>query len=473
VAGGTRRLNRVDRADEPQSGQPSPLPRDAPLPCSFAQERIWRSARTAQESAGFLIRSVTSLRGPIDVEALRAALEHGIARHEPLRTTFVERDGTPLQVIHPPGHLDLPVTDLTREPDPALTQSPDAESMATALVREDASAPLDLEQGPLLRFRLIRVSESEHLLLRVSHHLVTDRRSWHVFVTDAIEAYESVLNGRPLPPPDPLQYADFATWERQAMHHESDHCHEQVAWWRHAFDRVPPTLQLPFARETPTTGPSPEDGELLWELEPSLIDALDRVRRSEGAGRYTVRLAIFAALLALETGQNEVTIGTDIDNRRLAETESMFGDFSNLMTLILPFDPAAPLRSWLRKVRFMVTEARARADVPYELLCDELRAAECIPPEINTLFAFIPSLPELPCGEVELIPASPALVTMPWGFTFRMDERREGDRCMTLFDARLYDPAGVRRFIDRYVAFAEAATAHPDSPLSDLYAGLS
>ena len=469
MAGGTRSLSRADRADEPRSGQLSPLPRDAPLPCSFAQERIWRSAHTAQESASFLIRSVTALRGPIDLEALRAALEHGVARHEPLRTTFVERDGAPLQVINPPGRLDLPVTDLTREPDPALTQAPDVESIATALVREEAAAPFDMEKGPLLRFRLVRISESEHLLLRVSHHLVTDRRSWDLFVNDAIEAYDSVLNGRPLPPPDPLQYADFATWERQAMHAENRHCRQQVAWWRHAFDRAPPTLQLPFARETPATGLSPEDGELLWELEPSLIDALDRVRRSEGAGRYTVRLAIFTALLALETAQDEVTIGTDIDNRRLAETESVFGDFSNLMTLILPFDPAASLRSWLRKVRFLVTEARARADVPYELLCHELRTAGCTPPEINTLFAFIPSLPELPCGEIELVPATPALVTMPWGFTFRMDQRPDGDRGMALFDARLYDPAGVRRFIDRYIALARAASAHPDRPLSELH----
>jgi condensation domain-containing protein len=453
VAGGTGSLTRL-----------APLPRNGPLPASFAQERIWRSARTAQEPAGFLIRSVTALRGPIDLDALRAALEHGVARHEPLRTSFVERGDEPLQVVHPPGPLDIPLTDVTQEPDP--------EAKAIELLREEASVPLDLEHGPLLRFHLVRVADDDYRLLRVSHHLVTDRRSWQIFVTDAIEAYDSVRGGRPLPPPDRLQYGDFAAWERQRMNPASVHCREQVAWWRHAFDRAPPTLRLPFARETPATGLSPEDGELLWELEPTLIDALDRVRRSEGAGRYTVRLAIFTALLGLETAQDEITLGTDIDNRRLAETESMFGDFSNLMTLILPFDPAASLRSWLRKVRFLVTEARARADIPYELLCDELRAAECTPPEINALFAFIPSLPELPCGEVELVPASPALVTMPWGFTFRMDQRREGDRCMALFDAHLYDPAGVRRFIDRYIALAQAATADPDRPLSELHAAL-
>ncbi|HEY6654523.1 MAG TPA: condensation domain-containing protein, partial [Solirubrobacterales bacterium] len=188
--------------------------------------------------------------------------------------------------------------------------------------------------------------------------------------------------------------------------------------------------------------------------------------------RYTVRLAIFSALLALETGQDEITVGTYIDNRRLAETESMFGDFSNLMTLVLPFDPAAPLRRWLQKVRFLVTETRARADVPYELLSDELRVAKCTPPQVNALFAVHPSLPELPCGDIELVPASPTLRTMPWGFTFVIDQRRENDRCQVLFDAHQYDPAGVRRFIDRYVALAEAAAADPHRALGDLHRGL-
>jgi Condensation domain len=411
------------------------------------------------------MRSVTALRGPIDLEALRTALEHGVARHEPLRTTFVEREGRSLQVVHPPGHLHVPLTDVTQEPDP--------ESRATELLREEASLPFDLERGPLLRFRLVRVGENDHRLLRVSHHLVTDRRSWQVFVTDALKAYESVRSGAPLPPPDRLQYADFAAWERQRMNPGSSHCRDQVAWWQQAFDPTPPTLELPFGRPMPASGLPPQDGNLWWGLEPAVADAMDEIRRSEAGTRYTVRLAIFSALLALETDQDEITVGTYIDNRRLAETHSMFGDFSNLMTLVLPFDPAAPLRRWLPKVRFLVTEARARADVPYELLCDQLRAAQSTPPEVNVLFAIHRSLPELPCGDIELVPASPTLLNMPWGFTFIVDQRRENDRCQVLFDAHQYDPAGVRRFIDRYLAFAEAATARPDQPLSDLHAALT
>jgi hypothetical protein len=452
VAGGSDSLTQLE-----------PLSRGAPLPCSFAQERIWRSANSAEDSAGFLVRSVTALSGPLDLDALRAALEHCVARHEALRTTFVAREDRPYQVVHPPDSLNIPLTDVSDDPDP--------ESAATQLLRDEESARFDLEHGPLLRFRLVRVAENDHRLLRVSHHLLTDRRSWQIFVTDAIEAYDAVRNGRPLPPPEPLQYGDFAAWERQRMTPTSAHCREQIAWWRHAFDRAPSSLQLPFARAVPAAGLLPEDGELVWGLDPAVIDALDRLR-AHGGTRYTIRLAIFAALLSLETDQDEVTVGTYIDNRRLAETQSMFGDFSNLMTLILPLDPAATLLSWIRKVRFLVAEARQQAELPYGLLCDELRNAQSTPPEVNVLFAFIRSLPELPCGDIELVPATPPLVTMPWGFTFRIDQGRERDGCRVLFDANRYDPASVRRFTDRYARFADEAAAHPDRPLADLHAAL-
>src|SRR5436190_332418 len=121
-----------------------------------------------------------------------------------------------------------------RQPDPAdadAAQEPDPEARAMELLSEEASVPVDLEHGPLLRFHLVRVADDDYRLLRVIHHLITDRRSWQLFVTDAIAAYDSVRSGRPLPPPDRLQFADFAAWERRRMNRASAHCRERVAWW--------------------------------------------------------------------------------------------------------------------------------------------------------------------------------------------------------------------------------------------------
>jgi hypothetical protein len=150
----------------------------------------------------------------------------------------------------------------------------------------------------------------------------------------------------------------------------------------------------------------------------------------------------------------------------------MFGYFSNLVTLTLPFDPRATLRAWIAKVRLILIESIARSDLPYQLVCEELRASGRIPPEINAIFSVRSPMPDLPFGKVEQIPKEPTLMSMPWGFNFTVDQQEESHRCQVDFDAHLYDPSAVRRFIDRYAGLAEVAGGSPDRPLGDLYPGL-
>jgi hypothetical protein len=455
---------RADRTGETPRLQR--VSRDRPLPCAFAQERIWRFAHTPHGSGGYKMASVTGLHGPIDLEALRRALEFLIGRHEPLRTTFAERDGRPVQVIHPAARLELPLTDVSAAADP--------EGAARALLRKEEEAPFDLERGPLARFRVVRIGDHDHRLLRVTHHLISDRRSWRIFFAELVPAYEGIRRGQPPPADqaDRLQYADFAAWERRRLIPEGLRYREQVSWWRGALESSPPALRLPFARPTPASGLAPREGNIWFGIDPSVIRSLDGLGREEGATHYTVRLALFSAALALHGRQEEVTLGAYVDTRRPPETHSMFGYFSNLVTLILPFDPEAPLRRWLAKVRYILIEASARGELPYEQLCDDLRASGRIPPEIRAIFGVRPPMPELPFGKAEQIPPGRDLVAMPWGFSFTVDQGEESNRCEVAFDAHLYDPAGVREFIDRYAGLAEAAGADPDRPLGELHADL-
>jgi amino acid adenylation domain-containing protein len=442
------------------------VPRDRPISCSFAQERIWQFASGPERSAGYTVASVSSLHGPIDLEALRAALEHVASCHEPLRTTFAERDGVPFQIVHPRGTIETPVTDVSGSHDP--------EWGARELLRKRAAEPFDLSTGPLLRFQLVRIGEGDYRLLRVTHHLTSDRRSWQIFFRELVPAYEAIRRGAPPPPnrPGRLQYADFAAWQRRALRPDGPRYREQVAWWRHALGPTPAPMELPFARQSPASGLPPEEGSISWGIDPAVGGTLDLLGREQGATHYTVRLALFSALLAFETGRRKVTIGAYVDTRRLPETRSMFGYFSNLLTLILPFDPGATLRGWLAKVRFILAEAMARSDLPYQLVCDELLACGQVPPEINAIFAVRYPMPHLPFGKAEQIPPSPSLITMPWGFSFNVDQQEESNRCRVDFDAHLYDPSEVRRFIDRYAGLAEVAGGSPDRPLGDLYPGL-
>jgi amino acid adenylation domain-containing protein len=457
-------VRRLEARDLEGSTEISARPRDEPLPCSLAQERIWQLAKTPEGAAAYTMVTMSALRGPIDLDAFLLALEGTCARHEPLRTTFVERDGRPLQVVHPPQPLDVPITDLTGEPDP--------ESRAAELLREHASARFDLERGPLVRFRLLRIGEDDYRLLRATHHIVTDRQSWSIFLTDLVEAYDRLRAGNELPGPRPLQYADFAAWQRDRMDPAGAPYRTQLDWWRGELARPLPALRLPFARRTPVMDQTPEDGDIWWGLDPSVTRALDLLARTEGTTRYTVRLAVFSALLALETGRDQVVIGTYVDNRTNIETQQMFGYFVNVIPLVLPFDPAAPLRHWLKKVRFVIREARARAEIPHEDVLTEMSREGRPAPEITAIFGMRRPPPELPFGDAEWRPATVALLTMPWGFTFTVDQRRESDRCQVAFDANLHDPLGVREFINGYADLAEAAGARPDDPLGDLHVGL-
>ncbi|HEY7121761.1 MAG TPA: condensation domain-containing protein, partial [Solirubrobacterales bacterium] len=439
------------------------VPRDRPIPCSFAQERILRFAE-AESSARRTMTSVMEVSGEIDLDALLAALEHLCAQHEPLRTTFAERDGERVQLVQPPAPLEVPVDDLSDSDDPNR-------AMRDLLARE-ALVAFDLERGPLLRFRLVRVGDGEHRLIRLTHHVISDRRAWHLFLTELVPVYEAMRRGSPPPMADDdrLQYADFAAWERRRFEPGGRRYREQVDWWRQALHPVPPPMRLPFERSSPEPDATPNDGNLLWGIDPATIEALDGLGRDQGATPYAVRLALFAALLAMEGEQDEVTIGAYVDTRRSAETRSMFGYFANLITLILPFDPGAPFRRWLAKVRFVLLEAVARGDLPYEQLAEELRASGREPPEIRAIFGSRPPMPELPFGKAELLPAGPARVSMPWGFSFSIDQGQESERCHTAFDAHIYEPAAIRRFIDRYAGLAESVCARPDAPLRDLYA---
>jgi amino acid adenylation domain-containing protein len=438
--------------------------REAPLPCTFAQERIWPSASEPETSPSHTVTMVSRFDASTDVDALRAALAHVVARHEPIHTTFIERAGEPLQVINRAGPVEVPLTDLTGSSDP--------DGDALELLRKLAAEPFDLERGPLLRLHLVRLPGGELRLMRMSSHLICDRRSWQIFFDELAPAYEAIRRGEGPPAADDrLQFADFAAWQRRTLRPEGAGYREQLSFWRLQLGAPPPPLRLPFARRTPDPDQPASAGNLNWGIDPAVAEILDRLGRAQGATHHATRLALFSALLALEAERDEVTIGAYVDTRRHPQTRSMFGYFPNLVTLILPFDPGATLRAWMMKVRFILNEAIAHSDLPYQHLCEELLDSGVVPPEINAIFSTRQPMPELSFGEAEV--PHPGLIAMPWGFSFVVHQGNEASRCQVTFDAHLYDPAAVRRFVDRYTGLAEAAASRPDEPLGHLHTALA
>jgi hypothetical protein len=392
---------------------------------------------------------------------MRAAIQHAVDRQELLRTTFLEREGRPLQVVGAPLEIDIPLIELRDSQDP--------DAAIDVILRRHALEPFDLEGGPLLRLWLARVGDDDHRLLRLNHHIVTDWLSWRIFFTDVARAYKAHRRGEPLPEiADGPQYADFAAWERQRLRADGPLYRDQLEWWRRAIEPGCPTLRLPFSRPAQVHDAQRTDGVIHLTTEPGEVTALDELARRAGTTSFVVRLAAFGAQLCLETGQEEIALGTYAMNRPLAETQSMFGFFSNPITLMMRFDPKLSFRRWLRRVREVVIETKARGEIPYDRLWDELHRSGTPSLEISAMFQIEGRWPPLESAGIEFDPPRYTTLGMPWGFTFLIDPYRENERWTAKFDARNHDPDAVRSFLERYRDLVRGLLRNPRRRLGRL-----
>ncbi len=420
--------------------------REGPLALSFAQERTWKHVRGAKEGGSFTMASVMRITGALDVGVLRESMNYVAGRHEILRATFEEVDGKPMQVIHPAGAMELPVVD--------LRGLADVEKRAADFFRQETGRAFELSIAPLLRFFLIRMGEHEWRLIRVNHHIISDSWSWKIYFRELGTIYEARMGAgkeaMPLPATERLQYADYAAWQRRAIAPGSAAYRATVEWWRGQFADGPPAMALPFKRLLRRRGADPAQGLIWWGLDQEVSQRLERMAREEGATYYMIRLAVFVAQLAEETGRHDVLLGTYVTTRNRVEWQNMFGFFANLVTLRFRYDPALPFWQWLAVVRKTVGEAQAHGEIPYEQLGEELGRQGVKLPEIRVIFSVSDHLAPVQFGGLELEWLERRMEAMPWGFTLTFNQHHEEGRCFAAFDARRYEPGKVRGFVERY-----------------------
>ncbi|HEY1238468.1 MAG TPA: condensation domain-containing protein [Solirubrobacterales bacterium] len=424
------------------------------MACSFSQERMWRSSRTPDGSVGYTMASQMRIHGPLDVDALRAAIQHAVNGQELLCATFVEREGRPFQLIGAPPEIEMPVIELENlgDPDPEIKR----------ILRRRALEPLDLERGPLLRLWLARVGAEDHRLLRLNHHIVTDWVSWRIFFTDVARAYEA--NRRGERPPEAVggpQYPDFAAWERERLRPDGPVYRDQLEWWRRAIGPECPTVRLPFSRPAPAPDATAADGLIHWEIEPEETAALDEMAARAGTTSFVIRLAAFSAHLGLSTGQEQIALGTYAMNRPAGDAQAMFGFFSNPIMLMLRFDPKLSFRRWLARAQEVVTEAKAHSEIPYDRLSEELHRDGAPPPEMSAMFHRRGPWPLLEPAGIELEEPRYLRLGMPWGFSFGIDANRDRERWGARFDPRIHEPEAVRDFVDGYLGLMRRVMAKP------------
>ncbi|MES1244342.1 MAG: amino acid adenylation domain-containing protein [Acidobacteriota bacterium] len=446
------------------SGTPAPpiLPvsRDRDLPLSFAQERLWFLDRLAPGLAAYHIPLAATLLGDLLPEVLEAALAAVVARHEALRTRFEERDGGPVQVIDTPAPWSLPRVDLSDLPAEARTAE------ARRLASEDAARPFDLSAGPVLRSTLLRLAPDEHALLLCVHHIAADAWSMGVMIDEISGLYRSASL-----PALPVQYADFAVWQREWL--QGEVLERQLGYWRERL-RDAPALELPTDRPRPAARRFRGAVETL-ALPPERAEGLARLARRHDATLFMVALAALQALLAHHTGQDDIVVGTPIAGRNRVEVEPLIGFFVNTLVLRdeLAGDPASDpaMGDRISAARRTALEAFSHQDLPFERLVEELRPERRL--EVNPLFQVILAVQNAPRRAVELPGVSLELLDVEhpaarFDLEVLVWEQDGGLAVRLVHDADLFDRATVARLAGRFDRLLAALVEDPGTRLSGL-----
>ncbi len=360
----------VDRA-------PARADRSGPIPLSWAQQRIWFLWQWNRNSAAYNIPRAVRLRGSLDHSALQRTFDALVARHESLRTTFHHDGEQAVQRIHPPASLPLAVSDL-RDIDTAQR-----DAAVQSLVDAEAQAPFDLEQGPLLRVRLLRLADDDHVLLVTMHHIVSDGWSMNVVIDEFALLYAGFVSGQPAQlPPLPIQYADYAAWQKQWL--EAGELERQLRYWKsHLADDGTVVLELPTDRSRPAV-PSHRGGAVSFSLDAELSAKLRTVARRAETTLFTVLLAAFQVLLYRYTGQRDLRVGVPVANRNRVETEGVVGFFVNTQVMRTEIDGSLAFDAVLARARESVLQAQAHQELPFEQLVEALQPER--DPSRNPLF---------------------------------------------------------------------------------------
>ncbi|MBW4493512.1 MAG: amino acid adenylation domain-containing protein [Oscillatoria princeps RMCB-10] len=335
------------------------------LPLSFAQQRLWFLDKLEPGSPVYNLPTAIRLQGALNTEALTRSINEIVRRHEALRTVFAAADGEPFQEIAPTLTVQLPVVDLQHFP-PEQRQ---VEAQRLAL--EEAHRPFDLAQGPLLRAALLRESEEEHLLVLTLHHIVSDAWSLDVLFRELAALYEAFCLGKPSPLPElPVQYADFAVWQRQWL--AGSVLESQLSYWRSQLGGSLTALELPcdFARPAVRDYRGASQSAV---LPAELTRGLKALSRDCGCTLFMTLLAAFKTLLYRYTGLEDITVGTPIAGRNLGEIEGLIGFFLNTLALRTQLSGNPTFQELLKRVRLVTLGAYAHQDLPFEKLVEELQ----------------------------------------------------------------------------------------------------
>jgi amino acid adenylation domain-containing protein len=445
----------------------------AEAPLSFAQERLLFFDRLVAGSALYNVPVTMRLEGHLDHPALEEALREIVRRHEILRTVYITSpDGETRQIVSRPEVVAVPVVDLTGIASTGRAAEAGRWAEAERLAVAEARRLFDLSKGPLLRALLLRLDPYDHLLVLSIHHIAFDGWSTGILARELTALYGAFVQGRPSPlPPLPVQYADFAHWQRECLRGET--LDEHVTYWREKLSGLPPLVGLPVDRPRPAV--QSFRGHLTPFSWPAQVArALDLLCREEGVTRFMALFAAFAAFLFRYSRQSDLPVGVAIANRTRVETENLIGFFVNTLPIRTDLSGDPTFRQLLQRVKTVALEAYAHQDLPFEKLVGVLQPERNLShmPIVQVLFAYQsapfepPELTGLQVSQVTVDKLDTG--TAKTDLVVTLEESEEGLTGYFQLSADIFEPTTAARMVRHFRILLEGALANPGLTLSVL-----
>jgi amino acid adenylation domain-containing protein len=456
-------LQRLQQKTPVASSQIPPQSRDSNIfPVSFAQQRLWFVDQMQPGNPFYNIPVAVRLQGELNIPALEYSFNQLIQRHEALRTTFTTIEGKPVQAIAPSMQLTLPVVDL-RSFDPA-TQQQTVHHLAT----QEAQRPFDLTQAPLLRVSLLQLSKTQYVMLFTLHHIISDIWSTGILVEEIATLYTAYCEGKSISLPElPIQYADFAVWQRQWLQGEA--LATQLSYWKQQLANLT-MLQLPSDRSRPAVE-SFRGAKQSFVIPKALTEALKALSQQEGVTLFMTLLAAFQVLLQRYTSQDDISVGSAIANRNRREIEGIIGFFVNTLVLRTDLSGNPSFKQLLNRVKEVTIDAYSHQDLPFEKLVEELHPERNL--SYNPLFQVAFQLQNTPMPAMELPNLTLSVLEVD-NYTTKVDlhlslmETEEGLNGAFEYSTDLFNAATIARMLAHFQNLLAGIITNPDQQISSL-----
>jgi hypothetical protein len=351
-------------------------PQSDSVPLSFSQQRLWLIQQLDPQSHLYNVPRAVRMKGKLQLDALERSLNGIVRRHEVLRTTFIAEGGQPVQKVAPGLHLSLPLTDLSK------LDSSKQESEIQRLALAEIHQPFDLAVGPLLRARMLRLSEQDHVLVLAMHHIVSDGWTGGILFEELGALYEAMASGKASTLAElPIQYADYAVWQREWM--QGAVLDKELAYWRERLADAPALLELPTDRTRPDT-PGYRGKKTSIRLPKNLSDDLKTFSQRQGMTLFATMMAGLKILLHRWSGQDDLAVGTVSANRNQTEVEKLIGCFMNFLVLRDQVKADSSAQDFLAQVNQTALGGFAHQDCPFERLIEALNPERAL--NVNPLY---------------------------------------------------------------------------------------